>query len=262
MPNNIADLIKRGSTTAKNGFSNERDVVRKFNNWSTDEDAKDWLKIMNYDLSDIEEIEAVVISGSHKSDIQVKIKIFQKDIISAENISIKLVSNPNGFNQIDKRHVSKYAEMWAIPPNIKNTLELFTGFIPATKGRILRDPRRMFLDEMDPIEARELVNFIERNKILIISDIVKGSDLLSASWMLIYLKPKNIWTLLPISVVMSFYGEGSVAITAKGNLKIGRIGVQRKGGDQGRPTAKALQFKFNPAEIVNFGINNNGTKKQ
>ena len=31
-----------------------------------------------------------------------------------------------------------------------------------------------------------------------------------------------------------------------GNLRIGRITMQRKGGDAGRATAKMLQFKINP----------------
>ncbi|MCB0512553.1 MAG: hypothetical protein H6552_05360 [Chitinophagales bacterium] len=35
----------------------------------------------------------------------------------------------------------------------------------------------------------------------------------------------------------------------QGNFKIGRITMQRKGGDNGRETAKMLQFKINPAEL-------------
>lgn len=32
MTNNIDELVRRGSATGKAGFSNEDDVVRKFNN--------------------------------------------------------------------------------------------------------------------------------------------------------------------------------------------------------------------------------------
>ncbi|MEQ1762789.1 MAG: hypothetical protein ABL984_06525 [Pyrinomonadaceae bacterium] len=39
-------------------------------------------------------------------------------------------------------------------------------------------------------------------------------------------------------------------ITRAGNLKIGRITMQRKGGDGGRETAKMLQFKINPALLI------------
>jgi len=41
----------------------------------------------------------------------------------------------------------------------------------------------------------------------------------------------------------------NVRITEKGSLKIGRITMQRKGGDAGRETSKMLQFKINPMEL-------------
>ena len=49
---------------------------------------------------------------------------------------------------------------------------------------------------------------------------------------------------------MDFFGNGSIVITDRGNIRIGKITVQRKGGDAGRETAKMLQFKINPAEIL------------
>ena len=86
-------------------------------------------------------------------------------------------------------------------------------------------------------------------------DILKGRDKLAASWMLIYQKRTNIWTLLPISVVINYYGSGKVYISSRGSLKIGKIGMQRKGGDSGRDSAKTLQFKMNPCDIAN-NLNN------
>lgn len=254
--NNIIELVKRGSSAARAGFRNEDDVVKKFNNWKADKDAQDWLKIMDYDLEKIERVEAIKITGSHKTDVQVKIKIYLKDAIAAENISVKLVSNPTGFNQIDKRWVDKYAELWEMPKNIVKSLKLFTGGTTPRKKK-LKDSRRMFFDEMNNKARKDIVDFLESNKFLIIADILKGRDKLSASWMLIYIKPENLWTLLPMSVIINFYGNGEVRITDKGSVKIGRITMQRKGGDGGRPTANMLQFKINPAEIVNQ-IKNDG----
>jgi hypothetical protein len=251
MPNeSIEMLVKRGSDTARNGFRNEDDVVRKFNDWKNDPDAQSWLKIMEYKLDDIEKVEAFKITGSHKADVQVKIKIYLKEAIEAENISIKLVSNPQGFNQIDKRWVKKYIELWAIPEDIAGALKLFTGETrPSQTG--LKDPRRMFLDEMDEKIQDKIVRFFKENKIMVLMDILKGRDKLAASWMLIYQKPTNIWTLLPISVVINYYGTGNVCITSKGSLKIGKVGMQRKGGDGGRDSANMLQFKMNPCDIAN-----------
>lgn len=55
--------------------------------------------------------------------------------------------------------------------------------------------------------------------------------------------------LVKIEDAIRYFCEGKVEITSRGNLKIGRITMQRKGGDGGRDTAKQLQFKMNPAEL-------------
>jgi hypothetical protein len=53
------NLVEKGSQTAKNGFKNEDDIVNKFNNWKKDNEACQWLKTMNYDLNEIEFVEAI-----------------------------------------------------------------------------------------------------------------------------------------------------------------------------------------------------------
>jgi len=242
-----SELVLRGSNTAKNGFKNEQDIADKFNNWNEDEDAKQWLKIMGYKLEEIERVEAVKVPGGYKPDIQVKITIYLKNLVSPENISIKLVSNPQGFNQIDKRWVAKYVELWNIPEDIELLLKKYTGeIVVPTEG--LRDSRRMYLDEMDENSRTKLVKFFTDNKILVITDLIKGRGQMTADWMLVALKTKdNIkWILKNINEAMNIFGQGDVVVTEKGNLKIGRIGMQRKGGDNGRESANMLQFKINP----------------
>jgi len=244
-------LIKLGSKTAKSGFKNEKDIVAKFNNWRSDEDAQQWLTIMGYDLKKIEKVKAIIITGSHKTDVQVQITIYFKEAVAVENLSVKLVSNPQGFNQVDKRWVDKYVEMWNIPENITEALKLFTGEIkPGRKN--LKDPRRMFLDEMEAKTQKFIVDFFSKNKILIISDILKGSDEFPVNWMMVVLKKKSEkpeWALKHINYVLNVFGSDDVRITAQGSLKIGKITMQRKGGDAGRETSKMLQFKINPMEL-------------
>ena len=48
---------------------------------------------------------------------------------------------------------------------------------------------------------------------------------------------------------LNFFGNGTVEITNQGNFRIGKITMQRKGGDGGRDSAKDLQFKINPAKL-------------
>jgi len=57
------------------------------------------------------------------------------------------------------------------------------------------------------------------------------------------------WIIRDINYVLNFFGNGEITITKQGNLKIGKITMQRKGGDGGRETAKMLQFKINPIEL-------------
>ena len=143
----MKDLVKKGSQTAKNGFKNEKEVANKFNNWETDTEANQWLVIMNYDLNNIEYVKAVVLSG-YKSDINVQVQIKLKSAVDTENIQVKLVSNSKGFNQVDKRWLSNYKELWSIPDNVYEVLEYFTGEKPPYKTNTI-DKRRMFLNEMD-----------------------------------------------------------------------------------------------------------------
>lgn len=245
-------LIKLGSQTARGGFKNEKDVINRFNNWKKDETAKKWLKAMGYNISDVEYVKATKVRGQYKADIQVRVRIIiklknQEDL---QNLQVKLVSNPQGFNQVDKRWVEKYVELWNIPKDIEKILKLFTG---ETKpiGRKLKDFRRMLFSEMDEVDQRKIVKFFEDNKILIVSDILKGREEFSADWVLVILKinGESAWVLKSINEAMNILGGGEVRITSQGSLKIGKIGMQRKGGDNGRDTAKMLQFKINPVDL-------------
>ncbi len=243
------NLIERGSQTAKDGFRNEDDIVKKFNNWKKNKEAQAWLILMKYKLAEIEHVEAVKISG-YKTDVQVQVTIKLKKAIDVENLQVKLVSNPNGFNQIDKRWVDKYAEMWNIPTKVVSILKRYTGEENPTIKKP-KDKRRMFADEFSEDEQKIVLKWLKENQSLIVSDTLKGQGKFAAEWMLVVQKvEKNArWILKPMNFCMNYFGNGEVKITNRGNFKIGRITMQRKGGDGGRDTAKMLQFKINPAEL-------------
>ena len=253
----IKDLVKRGSKTAKGGFKNEKDVINRFNKWQEDETAQEWLAAMGYKIEDIEYVKAVKVRGSYKADIQVRVRIIiklksQEDL---QNLQVKLVSNPQGFNQIDKRWIKKYVELWDIPEDIEKILKMFTGETTPIKKN-LKDPRRMLLSEMDIGHQNKLVKFFEDNRILIISDLLKGRGEFSADWVLVIVKcdHESKWILKSINEVMNLFGSGEVRITNQGSLKIGKIGMQRKGGDGGRESANMLQFKINPVELFSLDV--------
>ena len=259
--------VELGSHTAKNGFMNEDEIRDKFNNWKLDEDARAWLAAMNYDIARIESVTAVKPHGE-KADVVVRIRIAKRSdpeygdipqsrkdaegkqngiVEKAEGISIKLVSGPNGFNQVDKRWLRQYAKMWNMPADVVAALRLFTGEEKPTGPS--RRPERMFLTELDKAAQSSVVEFFTANKEKIVSDILAGDGPNRAKWLMVALRSGNNtrWTVRPIEEAIRFYSKGPVELTRAGSLKIGRVTMQRKGGDGGRETANQLQFKINPA---------------
>lgn len=204
---------------------------------------------MLYDFNEIEYVKAIVLSGV-KADVQVQITIKLKEVIDVENIQVKLVSNLKGFNQIDKRWIDKYIELWNIPKDIFTLLKEYTGEYPPRINNP-KDLRRTFANEFSEIEQNKILLWLKNNRALIVSDILKGRGKLAAEWMLVAQKTENQsrWVLKPINYCLNFFGNGDVSISKRGTFKIGRITMQRKGGDGGRETAKMLQFKINPAEL-------------
>jgi len=241
-----AAKVALGSNTAKNGFKNEDEIRDKFNNWKTDGDARTWLSAMNYKVADIESVLAAKPHGE-KADVEVKVKT--KSGAKTEGISIKLVSSPTGFNQIDKRWLATYAKMWKMPADVQAALKFFVGETPPLEGS--RDIKRMYLNELDPAVQKAVVEFFTANKDEIVSDLFAGDGIHAAGWVMVAFKAtdKPRWVIRSSTDTIKFFAEGRVEITRAGNLKIGRVTMQRKGGDGGRETAKMLQFKINPVQL-------------
>jgi len=239
------NLVERGSKTEKDGFKNEQDVANRFNNWKTTKEAQDWLIIMGYDLSQIEKVNAVVLHG-YKADINVQVNVFYKHGVDVRNIQVKLVSNRKGFNQVDKRWVDNYQELWDFPNEISHLLKLFTGELKADSGK-----KRLLMTDFSYQEQELLLNRFRKNKILVLTDILRGRGEFSAEWVLVAQKIQNNarWVLKNINIVLQHYGTGDVCVSPRGSIKLGRVTVQRKGGDNGRPTANMLQFKIDPTEL-------------
>ena len=167
------DRVEKGSQTAKDGFKNEEEIIKKFNSWENDHEAQEWLILMGYQVAKIESVKAVKITG-YKTDVQIQVIIHLKEAINIENLQVKLVSNKKGFNQIDKRWVDTYQRMWNIPSDIISILKRYTGEEKPT----IEDPkdsRRMFADEFSKPEQEIMKDWLEKNQILIVSDILKGN---------------------------------------------------------------------------------------
>ena len=281
-----------GSRTAKGGFANEKEICKKFNNWKEDEDAKLWLKIMGYDLNKIDYVKAIQVPTRikksdvkkfgfseeeyedlmhfKKTDVQVQIRLIIRvnNAIKVENLSLKKANSDADYNQVDKRWVDSYKEMWHFDDEIALALKLFTGEIsPSTHPEMLkvslsqlRDSRRVFLTELKDDMVQKIISFFTKNKILVVSDILKGRGGFAADWMLVtrYNKPNDTttWILKDINTAMNFFGQGDVRVSPRGSLYIGRITMQRKGGT---PDPTKLQFKIKPCEL--FKLEDGGSNE-
>jgi hypothetical protein len=265
--------VQLGSRTAKGGFRNEEDICDAFNRWQADDDARAWLAILHGRLDGIEAVAASIPRGEKaKTDVEVRVTAGGRE--TRYGISIKLVSTKRGFNQIDKRWLDSYARMWDMPEDVHTAMKLFVGEVPPN-GPSRRDDR-MFLTELPPETQKRVVDFFEEHRDAIATYLLAGSGDHAAGWLLVTVRdqedddasdaddeaaadhesleastlPSGMRSVLvPAAEAAAFYGAGDVVITPAGNLRIGRITMQRKGGDGGRATAKMLQFKIDPTAL-------------
>ena len=160
-----------------------------------------------------------------------------------------------------------YIGLWNIPDNIVTLLKIFCGEISPIellnekkitqiKYNSLRDKRRFFIDEFENRHKKTVIDFFTKNKLLIITDIIKGRGKFAADWMLVTRddteRDETSWVLADINKAMSIFGEGEIKISPRGSISIGRITLQRKGGDWGRITGNMLQFKIRPCDLFRY----------
>ena len=266
--------VEIGSRTAKGGFDIEKEVVELFNNWKDNSLPQEWLNVMGYDLSKIENILALQIpvrikkndlsiykmnsvedynelQKYKKADVQIQLYIKLNDVIKIENISVKKANRGANFNQVDKRPVSEYQKMWGFNDKIANLLKLFTGeIIEKNNYNYSKTPKRLFLYDFSLLEQEKIIAFFKQNKVRVVADIIKGRGGFSADWVLVCQTEKDSelknWKLAEINQVLNFLCQGDVKVSPKGSLNIGKITMQRKGGT---PDPTSLQFKMNPLDL-------------
>ena len=229
---------------------------------------------MGYDYSKIELIRAITIAARiskqkaikfgatqrkieetikyKKADIQIQVEIKVDDIIYRENLSLKKANKGANFNQIDKRLVETYKQMWGFSDSICETLKKFTGEISPSEieAKELKDSRRWYLNELPKNKVKEVLGFFKENKVLIFNDILKGRGVLAVEWFLVTRKDTKTntldWVLKNINDVTNIFSQGKIEVSNRGGLNLCRLRVQRKGG---APDPTSLQFKISPLDI-------------
>ena len=246
------------SKIAKSGFITEDQVVYEFHNWHNSKHAKKWLEAMGYfKVKSVNANTTRSMGKNSKADVIVTIKD-SNNIIIAIGISIKKFTA--NFNQIDKRKIDNYQPMWNIPNDVIIILKKYCGqegYRPKDMNPTptVIDERRFFLNELTRNEQNKILEFFENNKSLIIKDILKGNEKPYADYMLVIEKDNDAAikrsAITKIENAIKHY-NGLAKITKRGNLRFGKITVQRKGGNNGGVTAQMLQFKFSPKEVFDL----------
>ena len=257
---------KHGSRIAKQGFANERDMVKVFNSWQENQNATKLLRAMGYKIAEIESIQAEKIPGTFKPDIKVIVKTVRQT--DCHRISCKRIEKKANYNHLCRKSVDKYQDQWGFDTVVSESLKAFTGELNLVEHSLLkpgltllrdqkkdRQARRLFMDEIKDDAKDAIINFFQKNTPGVIKEVFKGTNPEETpDWMLFtYIENDNCtYHIYPMQEVVDFYtGDADVSITKGGNLNIGRITLQRKGGT-GNPFD--MQFKFRP---LTFLENNN-----
>ena len=179
---------------------------------------------------------------------------------NVEWISVKKFTA--SFNQIDKRWTDAYGVLWKIPNDVIEIIKKYCGeeghrpsdLLTDAELKSITDVRRFNMNELSQKHREQVLNFFNDNRQKIVKDVVSGRGKAAAKWMLVVEEEKDSPkrpVVIPISLAIK-YCVGKATITANGNIKLGNLTVQRKGGDGGAKTAQQLQFKFSPKGIFDL----------
>jgi len=188
-------------------------------------------------------------------------------------ISVKEFDIRADYNHIERNFVDIYAQRWNMPSDVYETLKLYVGEVDqngkpisienlereaeqlnTSPGRLSKQ-RRKLLNQMDEQKIKALKKFFEENKRKILEDAFLGKE--DIKFFIIAKKEEKVcYYILPAEKVLSVYESGGIEITRRGNLKVGEVTLQRKGGDHRTAhgwrdrSASQLQFKIRPSLCI------------
>jgi R.HinP1I restriction endonuclease len=143
---------------------------------------------------------------------------------------------------------STHSTLLGIPKDVKELLKFYCGekkpaeYDPNIKPKD-RKGRRLFLTELTADDREKIVKYFRRNPTSIIKRVLRGSGGLPPDWLLIVRAVgKREIRLIRMDEAVDLFTAGSVRVTARGNLDIGGVTMQRKGATRD-PRPNDLQFK-------------------
>lgn len=213
----------------------ERDFVEKYKrDWNISEDVYKALKIF------VGEVDNKGNPIPHKEFLSEVEKLSNDEIKQEIKNKIK---DPQEQNDI-----------------LKEIYDKGKGISPGLVGKIRR---RTFLQmsQENPDLVKKVIEFFKSNKDKIIKSIFINNEPIDKFFFIIaeIIDDKKVcYYITTAKSVIDVYAKGDVIITKEGNLLIGKVEMQRKGGDHWNKkktkwhdeSANQLQFKIRPTEII------------
>ncbi len=128
------EKVKHGSRIAKQGFANEKDMVKVFNSWRENSTATNLLQAMGYKISEIESVEAKKIPGTVKPDIKVLVTVGEQT--DRHKVSCKRLEKRANYNHLCRKSVDKYQTQWGF-----STAQITTPLGSSESSRGVQDRR-------------------------------------------------------------------------------------------------------------------------
>jgi hypothetical protein len=264
-----------GSATARGGFANEKQIANAFNAGnSLAKKCFAYLKIADtakvtartipspLGVACLKEIlklasdptpdQVKTIKKQQKADV--RLTVHHEHHTEAINLTLKRAGKAD-FNQVDRRSVSTYQDLWGFDDEIQLWLRLFTGAVSTdefnrwSEGLETKPTQKRVGFRHLPDHAKlKVIDFFSANKQRIVSDVVRGNGLLAADYMIVtqYTVKKTQIHLCPIDNVVRHLSSGAVQAGPQTTLLLGKLTIKRKGG---KPDPDSLQFMMKPSDV-------------
>jgi len=171
--------------------------------------------------------------------------------------SLKKANRGSDFNQVDRRPVNVYQRFWEFSDDVALSLKLFTGdldhgeFTKHSQGlRISKTHQRVAFPDLSNVQQTDVLDFFDKNKQKIISDVVRGKGPLAADFMIVTQRDGSITRIhvSRMSDVVDYLCAPPVSVGPRTTFCVGHLTAQRKGGT---PDPTSLQFKIKPSILLN-----------
>jgi hypothetical protein len=257
------------SKAAKRGLKTEDIIINAINSKSGigREIIKAIEKLYGYSLISYS---AFKCSPTAKADIAIKHN-GKQILISVKEFDADIKFD---YNHVERNYVDFYAQKWSMPREVYVALKRFVGevdvqgnpisiedlqkeaqLLGTSPGKLSKE-RKIPLSQMDDKTIESIKRFFSENKMKILKDVFINDENIEIFIIVKRQKGMIYYYVLPTKDVLNIYSEGDVKVTSKGNLLIGRVTLQRKGGDHHTASgwvdtsASQLQFKIKPSECI------------